>query len=276
VVDSLRARFRLFPAFGMRFLPCFLAFFAFELQLLLSVDPRQHLGLEIPIALAMLTSAVSALLPAWLLGFFRGRVVIGTDGFATRWFLRERYIPFSKIASVTPKNHLLANHLVDTVVELTSGRKVRLRAVEAPNTEAERGAEGRALFTHVAAAFERSKHPTDGVPDVRALVERGSRSAREWLTSIDAIVGDGGARYRVASLSHDSLLAVATDANASIDARVGAAAALVRTNDEDLRVRVRVCAESCTDRALSEAMLALSEARDDEATEAALASIHTT
>lgn len=260
-------------AFGHRFMGFLAVFMA--LWFLGGFDhfPRGIVASLVTLVSAAFSATIPALLFAWLAGLIQGRVVVGTDGFVTRWLFRERFVPFSKVAAVHPEKRVTQREVIDTVVELTSGRKLRLRPLEVPNTEVERGSEGRALYTHLAAAFERSKQASSAMPNVQALVQRGSRSTREWLSGIDGLVGGGGARYRVAQLSSDSLLAVATDPNASVDARVGAAAALIRTNDDDLRVRVRVCAESCTDRALREAMLALSEARDDDATETALAGL---
>jgi hypothetical protein len=46
---------------------------------------------------------------------------------------------------------------------------------------------------------------------------------------------------------------------------------LIRTGDDSLRTRVRVAAEACAESELRDTLLALSEARDDETTERALA-----
>ena len=128
-------------------------------------------------------------------------------------------------------------------------------------------------MAHVKAAFERSLRLQAASVDVPALVERGSRSARDWLLGLDALVRGGGSRYRIAAVSADMLSDVANDPTATSESRVGAAAALVRMDDETLRTRVRVAAEGCAEAELRAALLALADARDDRSAEAALASL---
>jgi hypothetical protein len=202
--------------------------------------------------------------------FVRGRLVVGADGFTRRWLFWERFVAFRDVTSVAGVMRLGDSRVQDTSVLLDSGKRLRLRTVEAPNTEGERGAESAAMLAHVTEAFERSARLVEGSLDVPTLVERGSRTAREWLLGIDALVRGGGSRYRVAAISPDMLANLTHDPRANPEARVGAAAALIRIGDEALRTRVRVAAEGCAEPEVRGALLALADARDDEAVEGAL------
>lgn len=261
-----RTRFRLMMPFGKRFLAAFVPFVAIVMLL-----DSAHLGAGNWI-LALPGCAFYAAIVAWLLGFLRGRLVIGADGFTTKRVFREQFTPFRDVVGVSGRPRFLGGGVEDTIVELKWGAKLRLRTVEAPNTEEERGTESRAMLTHMYEAFTRSTRLADGGVDVPALVRRGARSATEWLSGIDALVrGGGGSRYRVAAVSNDMLADVACDPSAAAESRVGAAAALIRMGDESQRVRVRVAAEACAASSLRDTLLALSEAHDDETTARALA-----
>jgi hypothetical protein len=264
LLGARRTRFRLVVSYGKRFLASF--------SLLASLSALMFPG--IAGWLVGLPSCVFVALPiAWLLGFVRGRLVVGADGFTTRWLLRERFVAFRDVAAVRAAPRFGDRRTVNTLVELTSGGKARFRTVEAPNTEEDRGAESRAMLSHLKEAFERSAQLQDGSINVPSLVERGSQTAREWLSGLDALVRGGGSRYRVAAVSAEMLSDLAGDPGATTESRVGAAAALVRMDDEQLRKRVRVAAEGCADSELRDTLLALSDARDDESAEAALASL---
>jgi hypothetical protein len=264
VLGARRTRFRLVQAYWKRFLAT-----STLLSALTVFVARGDLDRSLPALPGVLFYAA---LIAWMVGVVRGRLVVGADGFTTRWLFRERFIAFRDVAAVR-KRPRIGGNVEDTLVELKSGRKVRLRTVEAPNTEEERGSESRAMFAYVSEAFAHSTRLQDGTVNVPSLVERGARSAREWLYGIDALVRGGGSRYRVAAVSADMLASLTSDPNASIESRVGAAAALVRMGDESQRTRVRIAAEACADSDLRQALLALSEAHDDDATAAALASL---
>jgi len=263
VLGARRTRFQLEVAFGKRFLACFtlLAGASF-------LFCGRHFGAWLMTVPACL---ISATLLGWLVGFARGRLVVGADGFTTRWLFRERFTAFRDVTFVVGRARLGRYAVEDTVVELSSGRHIRLRTIEAPNFEEERGDESRAMLSHMTEAFAKAIRSPDGHMNVPSMVEPGSRSAREWLSGLDALVRDGGARYRVAAISAEVLVDLTNDPSATIGARVGAAAALVRTGDDTHRARVRIAAEGCAESELRDTLLALSEAHDDAAAEAALA-----
>jgi len=122
-------------------------------------------------------------------------------------------------------------------------------------------------------AFQKSGSIAGNGVDVRALVSRGPRTAREWLSGLDGLVHGGAVRYRVAAIAPELLLEVVHDANGATDTRAGAAAALIRSGDATARPRIRVAADACADPTLRTALLSLSEAEDDEAIERALTPI---
>jgi hypothetical protein len=266
-----RAAFRLVVPYGQRFLALFVLIALLVFALALALSP---LGAVPAFFLAGSSGAFYAVPLAWVVGLLlRGRVVIGADGFTTRWLSWERYVAFRDVKAVRGASRLADARLEDTLVELASGRRLRLRTVEAPNTEAERGTESYAMLQHMSDAFTRSARLLDGRVDVPTLVQRGPRTAAQWLSGLDALVRGGGSGYRVAAVSPEMLAEVTYDPSAKPEARVGAAAALVRIGDEAVRTRVRIAAEGCADTELRETLLALSEARTDTAAVAALATL---
>ena len=264
LVGARRTRFRLMASYVKRFLLCFV--FLALLSLVNVREPELFL-------ISLPGLALWGALFGWLMGFVRGRVVVGADGFTIRWVFRARFIAFRDVASVQGRQRRGDARTQDTIVMLASGKQLHLHAVEMPNTEDDRGAEGRALLEHLHAAFTRSRQLQDGTIDLPTLVERGTRTDGEWLSGLDALVRGGGSRYRVAAVSADMLVQVATDPSASVESRVGASAALVRMDDETLRTRVRITAEACAAPALRDTLLALADARDEYTTEAALAKV---
>jgi hypothetical protein len=213
-----------------------------------------------------------SLVLATVVGFLRGRLVIGADGFTTKWLRRERYHAFRDVVRMTAVTPLTNRYVVHTVVELRSGEMIRLVARDAPNDETQRGAESRALYAHMAAAHQRSLSAArDAEVDVRALVARGARSPREWLAGLDGLMRGGAVHYRVAAVAPEMLVEVARDPNGVAEARIGAAAALVRCGDPAQRVAVRVAADACADPAVRAAMIELADAVTDESFESALA-----
>ena len=260
-----RTRFRLMVPYWKRFLGSFLA-----LDALLALSSLFGSGNIETLLVALPGCAVYAALITWLIGYVRGSVVVGADGFTTRWLFRERFTAFRDVAAVRGETRIGIGGASDTMVDLASGRKIRLRTVEAPNNEQERGTEARAMLAHMQEAFTRSSRLVEASVDVPALVQRGERTASEWLSGIDALVRGGGSRYRVAAVSSEMLSELASDPRAPVETRVGAAAALIRMGDDSLRARVRVAAEACAESDLRDTLLALSDARDDETAEKAL------
>jgi hypothetical protein len=256
LVGTRRSRFRLIVPFWQRYVGFIVA---------LVVLSAFRAGVElVPFSLPGILLVSWPL--AWLVGLVRGTLVVGADGFTRRWLWWRRFTAFSDVAGVRsgPK--------VDTIVDLASKKKIRLRAVDAPNTDEERGAEPRAMYTHIGEAYVASTRVMR-VNDIRALVDRGARDAREWLASLDGLAHGQGLGYRAAVVTPEMLEELAVDPTAEATVRVGAAAALVRIGDEQNRTRVRVSAEACAEPEVREALLAVADARTDEAAVFALSAL---
>ena len=81
LVGARRTRFRLIASYGKRFLICFGLF-----ALLSLVNVRQPELFVIALPGLALWGAIFG----WLMGFVRGRLVVGADGFTVRWAFRSR------------------------------------------------------------------------------------------------------------------------------------------------------------------------------------------
>lgn len=260
LLGARRSAFRLLLPFGTRYLLSVAVMVSLFLASMLKAmafgtfDPLSMVG-------AVPACALWALPLALLLGVLRGRVIVGVDGFTTRWLFRDRFTAYRDVQSI------MAGPSVR--VKLAGGGAKHLHPVETPNTEEERHAEAHALYKYLQESLVRSRHVT--AADVPALVRRGDRTPAEWLRGLDELARGGNPGYRVSAVSPELLASVASDPNATSDTRLGAATALIRAGNEAQRVHVRIAAEACAEPDLRDALLAMSDARDDHATQQALA-----
>lgn len=222
----------------------------------------------VPLGILPVCLALSA-----VLGFLRGKVTVGADGFTTSWYGWRKHHRFAKVESIRRRAKGIGGHVVDTLVRFDPRRELRLCVLDTPDTERERGAETRALAETMEGAFERWKR-SPAVAEVSAHLGRGTRSAKEWLAGIDQLVRAGGNHYRIAAVTPEVLAEVAKGTESPHDARIGAAAALLRLNDEAHRSTVRIAAEACAEPRTRVALLELVEAgADEERLEQALARV---
>jgi hypothetical protein len=268
-----RASFPLQQAFKTRWLASLLG-----LLLLWSLRVALHEGArassqEFPLIVLFYAVFVATLL-AWVVGvLLRGKVVVGADGFTLRWPLYSRFIPFRDVAEIDRVVPWINRYSVDLLVTLRSGRQLRLSARDTPTTHVDRGAEARALQEHLTEALDRFR-TSGGVFDIDALVVHGPERPAEWLASLDSLLQGGETRYRVAAPTTERLADIARDASAPSEARIGAAAVLLRRGDDEGRTCVRVATDACADPALRDTLLALEQAEDDAAFAAALQKAH--
>lgn len=218
------------------------------------------------------TLPMLALVAAGLLGYVRGKVLVGAEGFATRWLGRERFVAFKDVLDVSAFGRAQTAE-ADTLVRLRGGKRLRLRPVEEPDTHADRGTSSRALTEHLDRAFGRFQALAGRGVELRHALAREGRDGAAWLAGLDALARGGGARYRVAAIDPDELLRVAEDPNTAAEARAGAAAVLRRVGEGRHRARVRVAAIACAEPDLRLALGELAEAESDEAIAAALGRI---
>lgn len=213
---------------------------------------------------------VVSFVAALLLGFARGRIRIGVDGFTRRWLGFERFTRFADVERVTSNRASLTSPVeIDTIVVLSSGKRIALRAPEEPDDDVDRGVEGRALFDHLVAAHERSRRRALDEVRLRAMLGRGDRSDDAWFAEIDGLLRGGAARYRVATIEPGQVADVVRDVASPPDVRIAAAAALVRF-DAEYRPMVQRAADACAQAELQAGLAAVSEAEDEQAVKAAL------
>jgi hypothetical protein len=262
-VGQRRASFTTIVPFAKRFLPVF----AFGVALAFLMQLAEGVLTWFSLVFTPFYVALPCLAVAALIGLWPGKVVVGADGFTVRW-VRRRFVPFDAVRSV--EGGASAGG-VATDVRLNDGRSLRLVALDTPDTEADRGASGRALLRHLSAAFRRHRMVAT-TAEATMQLQRGQRTARDWLAGLDALVPGrgGGAGYRTAALSPDLLTDVTSSQDGAADVRVGAAAALVRIGGADNRATVRIAAEACAEPEARAALLGLAEAETDEQVEAAL------
>lgn len=207
-----------------------------------------------------------ALVLTLLLWLVPGTAIVGADGVTTSFFFVRRFLSFREVAEVSSRFRS-AGH-VDSILVLKRGGRRWLVARETPDTEADRGTEGRALLSHLVTAFSLWQQRVRGAAELSELVAPSGRTASDWRAALQALVQGTG--YRAASVSAERLAAILDDPAADRRARIGAAAALVRVGDDALRARVRVAAATSADADLRETMLAVAESDTDDRLDDAL------
>ncbi|MBX3225691.1 MAG: hypothetical protein KIT84_31060 [Labilithrix sp.] len=256
-----RATFTRILPFGARFAwTCGLVGFPWFL-ILLATSGKNLVPMFFVVPFGILP--VCALIAA-IVGFIRGKVVIGAEGFTTRWYGLSRTYRFADVEHVTRKTKGFGAAVVDTVVVLHSQKRIAISILDAPDTHAQRGAETRACADTMEEAFERWQRAPE-IAELGTHLGRGHRSASEWLAGIDQLIRGGAQSYRIAAVTPEVLADVTRSTEASTDTRVGAAAALLRLGDAAHRVTVRVAAEACAEPKMRAALLELVEAADDDA-----------
>ncbi len=264
-----KTRFAVMVPFWKRFAGWYAAW-ALLVPILASAEAHPRDALVLSLIHFVTTVPLNAALVAWLTGFLRARLFVGSEGFATRWLVRERFTSFREVVDIEKSARLGAAPAFDTIVVLRSGKRIRLAPIELPDTMSDFGTASRALHDHVREAWQRFRRVAGAGGDPRAALAREGRSGRDWLAGIDAVVGGGAGRYRDAAMDPEQLAGIARDPNASAEARAGAAAALLRTRDPSHRHTVRVAADACVEPQLRDVLVALAEAEEDEAIAQAL------
>jgi hypothetical protein len=256
-----RASFTLVLSFATRFLWSLLVIGLPWLLYLLSTAGGDVLALLFLAPLFILPVCLGA---AAVFGFFRGKVTVGADGFTTNWYGVKTHHRFADVEMIRRNTKGMGGVVVDTMVHFAKKKKLlALTVLDAPDTHQQRGAESRALADTMEAAFDRWRK-SPAVAEVGAHLVRGTRSAKDWLAGIDTLVRGGGNNYRIAAVTPEILAEVAKGTESPHDARIGAAAALLRLNDQAHRSTVRIAAEGCAEPRTRVALLELVEAEGDE------------
>lgn len=223
----------------------------------MSVHPRGAVSL--PVALAWL---------AWFVGSFVAtrlattapEVVVGVDGLTVRTPLRDRFVSFAELASVTPEPTPQPTHLR---LRFRDGREERLRLVVVQTTA--RTERIQAIARHVDDALRARE---EAIP--AAQLDRAGRAIEAWRSAL-ADLARRRAAYRGEALSRDELVRILERPETSPEHRVAAALALVDSGEPDAHARIRVAADACANDRLRVALEKLADGEvDDEALERAL------
>ncbi len=187
-------------------------------------------------ALALLAMALGAT-AALVAGLIADTVVeLGPIGVTVNWLGRKRLLAFSTIESFRMIEE--ASDWAGTrtqpylAIAMKSGEVVRLPVGDAPS-EAIRDFLGKARR----ALAQRPMTPTEA-----ALRQRGG-GVHAWFEAVrDLATAAGPATHRTAPVGPDALWRVVEDADATSDARAGAAIALVSALGEEAKTRLRIAA----------------------------------
>lgn len=263
-IGARRSAFGLAMPYGKRFIGVFILMSAFTTFVLGSGPGAAfRAGFGTLLVLTLFVTPIS-LIAAWLAGVHTGRLVIAADGISVRWFLRERFIPFTDVVGVRRVIAMMDGGIPRTIVRLKDKREVVLRVGDMFVARRDCADEGEALYSHLRGAFDSAIERRGEAQAIAPLLARGDGGATEWLARLDALVHGGDSRYRVAAPAPEMLAAVVRDASSSVDVRVGAAAALARL-DESGRRAVRVTANCCAEPVVRKALMDLSDAGLDDA-----------
>ena len=184
-------------------------------------------------------------------------LIVGADGIVVDRPLRDRFVPFGRLASVTMKHSA-----VDLV--LTNGSRVRARA---RHLDAVQQAALRARIDAATATF---RH---GESDAEALsrLDRGGRAIADWRAALRTPLDQQGS-YRAMPLTREQLLAVLESPAASAERRLAAAVSLSAAGEAQIATRIRVAAEACARPRVRIALAGVAEGEiDDGAIEEAIA-----
>jgi len=193
--------------------------------------------------------------PATFSFFFGLRVTVGADGVLMAWPLigRRRFIPYSKVVSMTPSPGAILFRLADgdryEIMTTTSSRSVVLEQHEA-------------LVERIEDAVS-AYHAANAEPPLEAL-RRGGRSALGWIKDLRALSETSGAGYRAATLPSEALWDLALDAAAVEELRIGAGLALRHGLDEEGRTKLRAAAAASASPPVRVALEASAEENIDD------------
>jgi hypothetical protein len=193
--------------------------------------------------------------PATFAFFFGLRVTVGADGILFAWPLlrRSRFVPYSKIVSMTPSPGMIIFRLSDGGrYEIMTTTSRRSRTLEQHD----------ALVERIEDACSAYRADNDE-PPLAALV-RGGRSALGWVKDLRALGNASGSGYRAATLPSDALWRVALDPTASAEMRIGAGLALRGGLDEEGRTKLREAAEASASPKVRVVLEAAADGVEDE------------
>ena len=199
----------------------------------------------------------------------RTKLRVGADGIVLREGLgRRRFIGHDEIASVRASGSEIAITLTNDEVIFLNAAGTRERRKRRRIVEFERQAQS--VVWRIEKAREAYRALAGDAPQAALVLDRGEKTAREWLDQLRAIGAGAGATFRSAQLTREQLLRIVESTTAAAKERIAAAAALHDALTEEEKPRIRVAADRCAEPALGEAMVRIATAPSDEELETAL------
>lgn len=216
----------------------------------------------VPFALVIAGAVVLAMM------LFPTKVSVGADGVSIRRFGQMRFIPSGDIEWVqTYDSFQSAETARGVVLVLKSGEHVKIPIGGNGIGKSDGTKEITAFIERVEEAIE-AHRTSEREPPVAAL-DRGGRTALDWLRALRRIGAGANATLRNAPTMPDRLVRLVESPSARPIDRAAAAVALQSSSDPDARARVRVAATAVADQRLRVALEAVAEG-DDARLEAAL------
>ncbi len=195
---------------------------------------------------------------------------VGADGIALRSLRWRRFVPFDEIASIESYEEKPSHR------GAWAGVRLRLRSgkvITLPISSPSRGGLPRVnlVSNRLRQAFADHKRAR---PSAQAHLSRGKREMREWVRELRSTGTGANVNHRVAPVTTERLLEVVEDRHADPVVRANAAVALgAKTEDREIRSRLRVAAQVTAAPRLRVALEKAAETDDEEALAEALAEV---
>ncbi|MEP7122003.1 MAG: hypothetical protein ABJE95_13880 [Byssovorax sp.] len=185
------------------------------------------------------------------------KLIVGADGVVVDRLLRDEFVPYARLASITMKPDRV------TLVR-DDGSRVRARARHLSDVQQ---GELRARLDAAKAAFDRG----EGEVESLARLDRAGRTIDAWRDALRALLDHQGS-YRETPLTREQLLAVLESPAASAERRLAAAVSLSAAGEPEIAARIRIAADACARPQVRIALDGVADGDvDDEAIEAAIA-----
>ncbi len=185
------------------------------------------------------------------------KLIVGADGIVVDRALRDDFVPFGRLTSVSMKHDRVTLLLDD-------GSRVLARARHLNEVQQ---SELKARIDAAIVAFRRG----EGDAEALSQLDRGDRPIAAWRTALGALL-ERQVSYRETPLTREQLFAVLESAAAPTERRLAAAVSLSAAGDAEIATRIRIAAEACARPGVRLALERVAEGDvDDAALEAALA-----
>ena len=185
------------------------------------------------------------------------KLIVGADGIVVDRTLRDEFVPFGRLASMTMKHDRVTLRLDD-------GSRVRARARHLNDVQQ---SELKARIDAAIAAF----HGGENAAEALSQLDRAGRPIAAWRAAMDALL-ERQATYRETPLTREQLFAVLESAAAPAERRLAAAVSLSAGGEPEVATRIRIAADACARPRVRLALQGVAEREiDDAAIEAALA-----